>query len=167
MVRRDEPRLVRLANVRILLEVERSAERVEDIEDLGERNRMQVAEVHRTRQRQLGGPTVRVRCEERPTAATPPELDPIVFDHPTAQEDRHSERAHASNPERKLTASSLTCCVAEQLIRSSSTPCFSLYRTMSCAMCTLVCPQEHAPSQSTVISSPEITPPQCAPTKRS
>src|SRR6185369_13699444 len=109
---------------------------------------------------------VRVGSKEGVTAAAPAELDPIVLDQLATQEERHPERAHPSKPARKLTASSLTCCVAEQLIRSSSTPCFSLYRTMSCAMCTLVCPQGHAPSQSTVISSPEITPPQCAPTKR-
>src|SRR4030095_15559330 len=110
---------------------------------------------------------VRVGSEERTTAATSPELDPILHDHLAAQEKRHAERGHASKPARKPTASALTCCVAEQLIRSSSTPCFSLYRTMSCPMAPLARPQAHDLSQSTVISSPEITPPQCAPTKRS
>jgi hypothetical protein len=167
IVRRDEPGFVRLADPPIGLEVERSTEGVEDIQYLGERDRVQVAEVHRTAERQMPGPAMWVGSEERTTAATPRELNPIILDHLAAQEERHPERAHPSKPERNLTASSFTCCVAEQLIRSSSTPCFSLYRTMSCPMATLVRPQAHDLSQSTVISSPEITPPQCAPTKRS
>src|SRR6202020_3360263 len=70
----------------------------------------------------------------------------VIGDDAPAQEQWHRVGDHSSTPFMKFTASLCTSCVAAQVIRSSSTPCFSLYRMMPGSNATLACPQGHCRS---------------------
>src|SRR5262249_42791955 len=105
---------------------ERAPELREHVGDLRERHGLEVGERHRARERQLVDVLARVGRRERARARASAELDPVTLDQLAADEQRNAERAHPSIPCMKRSASDFTSSVAEQLIRSSSTPFFSL-----------------------------------------
>ena len=126
VVRCDEPGFVGLAHVAVLVEIERLAQRLEHVEDLVERDLVEIGERHRVAERKPVDVPGRVRSLEGAPAPAPTELDPVGFDHLAPQDHRNTEGTHHSTPFRNSRASSWTSCVALHVMRSSSIPCFSL-----------------------------------------
>jgi len=104
------------------------AELGEHVGDLGERHRLQVGERHRARERQAGRRTCGDRAPRKPPALDRPpnRTQSLSISSPRTNSGTRKVAVIPSIPCMKRSASVFTSSVAEQLIRSSSTPCFSL-----------------------------------------
>ena len=98
VVRRREAGLVGLLDVAVLVDVERAAELGEHVGDLGERQRLEVGERHRARERQAVDVLARVGRAERAARAAPAELDPVVLDQLAAEEERNAKCRSSLDP---------------------------------------------------------------------
>ena len=109
------------------VEVQRVAQGFEHIEDLVEAHRVEVAHLAGVFERQLLDVLGHVGCLELRGTAAGFERHQVVGDHLPAQEQRDGVGGVTeSSPFMKSMASFCTSWVAAQVIRSSSTPCFSL-----------------------------------------
>ena len=117
---------VGLLQVRVRLEIQRVAEGGKHIEDLVEAQLVEVAHVRRAAQRQSLDVLAHLGRGELRCADAGIERDEVVGDDLSPQEQRDRVSDHRSTPFMKFTASLCTSCVAAQVIRSSSTPFFSL-----------------------------------------
>src|SRR5690625_1137732 len=154
----DKASLVGFLQVDIVLKLQRASEFGEHIEDLVERDLVKVGHGRWVAQRQRMHMLDRVGCFEAVTLAGA-ELDQVVGNQLTADEQRHREGRHA-NSFKKSMASFCTSCVAAQDILSSWPSFLSLKRWMVRSRARLVRPHGHRKSQSIVTSSPVMTPPQ-------
>jgi hypothetical protein len=118
--------LIGFLQVGVRLEVQRVAESFEHIEDLVEGQLVEVAHLRGAAQRQLLDVLAHVRRLESRRADAGIERHQVIGDDPPSQEQRDGVSDHKSRPFMKSTASLCTSCVAAQVIRSSSTPSFSL-----------------------------------------
>src|SRR5271168_929283 len=121
----------------VRLEVECVAEGFEHVEDFVEAQLVEVAQLRRAAQRQPVDVLAHVGRRELRRADAGVERDEVIGDDLSPQEQRDRVGDHSSTPFMKFTASLCTSCVAAQVIRSSSTPCFSLYRMISGSKATL------------------------------
>ena len=123
----QQRRLVGLLQVGVGVEHERVAERFKHVEDFAEGDVVQVGHRHRTRQWQAVHVAGHIGRLELGGTAACAEGHQVVGDQFAPQEKRNGiGTAHDSNAFMKLTASLCTSWVAAQVMRSSSTPCFSL-----------------------------------------
>ena len=113
--------------MRVALEVECVAQRLEHIEDLVEGQLVEVGHRHRARQWEPVHVAGHIGRLELGGAGASTERHQVVGDDLAAQEQRNGIcAAHDSNAFMNSTASLCTSWVAAQVMRSSSTPRFSL-----------------------------------------